>query len=226
MILTRRRFLALLPPLIGSLLLAACGGDEDDQPGSDAAAPGVTEAPRAPTTQPTSSGGGTTQLQPTAACGDEDDEATLAQTEGPFFTPNSPRRTSLREGGITGTLLVVEGLVVDTSCRPIAGVLVDFWHTDDAGEYDNVGYRLRGHQFTDSAGRYRLETIMPGVYTGRTRHIHVKVQAPNRPVLTTQLYFPGESQNARDGIFDESLVMEMSEAGGTKTGRFQFVLNI
>ncbi len=184
MSLTRRRFLALLPPLFASLLLAACGSDKDDQPGSDAAGPGVTEAPRVPTTQPTSSGGGAAQLQPTPACG------------------------------------------VDTSCRPIAGVLVDFWHTDDAGEYDNVGYRLRGHQFTDSAGRYRLETIMPGVYTGRTRHIHVKVQAPNRPVLTTQLYFPGESQNARDGIFDESLVMEMSESGGTKTGRFQFALNV
>ncbi len=40
-------------------------------------------------------------------------------------------------------------------------------------------------------GRYTLETIVPGEYPGRTQHIHVKVQAPNGPILTTQIYFPG-----------------------------------
>ena len=60
------------------------------------------------------------------------------------------------------------------------------------GNYDNVGFRLRGHQFTDAEGRYPLQTIVPGLYPGRTRHIHVKVQAPNGPILTTQLYFPNE----------------------------------
>jgi len=63
----------------------------------------------------------------------------------------------------------------------------------------NTGYRLRGHQFTDEAGRYALETVVPGLYPGRTRHLHVKVQAPNQPVLTTQLYFPGQPSNATDG---------------------------
>ncbi len=47
-------------------------------------------------------------------------------------------------------------------------------------------------QFADASGRFSLETIVPGAYGGRTRHIHVKVQAPDSPVLTTQLYFPGE----------------------------------
>jgi protocatechuate 3,4-dioxygenase beta subunit len=92
--------------------------------------------------------------------------------------------------------------------------------------YDNVGYTLRGHQFSDAAGAYQLETIMPGVYTGRTRHIHVKVQAPNQPVLTTQLYFPDEAENASDGIFDASLVMEMGQDGDAQTGSFQFVLEV
>jgi len=41
---------------------------------------------------------------------------------------------------------------------------------------------------------------VPGIYVGRTRHFHLKVQAPNRPLLTTQLYFPGEAVNARDPI--------------------------
>ena len=110
----------------------------------------------------------------------------------------------------------------------MAGALLDFWHADDGGEYDNVGYRLRGHQFTDEDGRYQLTTIVPGIYTGRTRHIHVKVQAPDNPVLTTQLYFPDEPDNARDGIFDPALVIDVQdredEAG--QHGFFTFVLDL
>ena len=166
-------------------------------------------------------------LIPTPACGDDDDDdPTPRQTEGPYFTPNSPRRTSLLEPGIAGTRLVVTGTVLTRSCRPVANALVDFWQCDDAGEYDNTGYRLRGHQFTDAKGVYRLETIVPGVYPGRTRHVHVKVQAPNQPVLTTQLYFPGERRNDRDRIFDPELLMRLSDTGNARQGRFDFVLNL
>jgi protocatechuate 3,4-dioxygenase beta subunit len=162
-------------------------------------------------------------LTPTPACGDDDDdEPTPRQTEGPYFTPNSPKRASLLEPGIAGTRLVVTGMVVTRGCRPVANALVDFWHCDDEGVYDNSGYRLRGHQFTDAKGIYRLETIVPGVYPGRTRHIHVKVQAPRQPVLTTQLYFPDEPRNRRDRIFDSELLLRMTEG----QGRFDFVLNM
>ncbi len=103
--------------------------------------------------------------------------------------------------------IVVTGSVLARDCQPIAHALVDFWQADAQGVYDNTGYRLRGHQFTDEAGRYALETVVPGLYPGRTRHLHVKVQAPNQPVLTTQLYFPGESYNATDGLFNPHLLM-------------------
>jgi protocatechuate 3,4-dioxygenase beta subunit len=162
----------------------------------------------------------TETLAPTPACADGD-EPTPEQTEGPFFTPDSPERTSLLDPGVEGTELVVAGTVLATDCTPIAGALLDFWHSDASGEYDNEGYRLRGHQFADAQGRYRLETIEPGLYTGRTRHIHVKAQAPDGPILTTQLYFPDEPGNASDGIFDPALVMSMLEAG---SARFDFVL--
>lgn len=170
---------------------------------------------------------GTPILAPTPACGDADDFAeTLAQTEGPFFTPNSPERMSLLEEGMPGTKLVVTGYVYATDCTPVEGALVDFWHCDDAGVYDNVGYTFRGHQFTDAAGRYELTTIMPAVYPGRTRHIHVKAQKPESDVLTSQLYFPDEPQNETDGIFDPNLVMDLSDAedGDGKIGYFTFVL--
>jgi protocatechuate 3,4-dioxygenase beta subunit len=102
--------------------------------------------------------------------------------------------------------------------------LIDFWQADDRGNYDNDGYRLRGHQFTDGQGRYELTTVVPGVYPGRTRHIHVKVQAPDGPVLTTQLYFPGEAQNESDGIFQEECLIDVRDAAEGKAGTFTFVV--
>jgi protocatechuate 3,4-dioxygenase beta subunit len=163
-------------------------------------------------------------LVPTPACGDDDDDdPTPRQTEGPYFTPNSPKRTSLLEAGMAGAPLVVTGMVLTRGCQPVANALVDFWQCDDDGNYDNAGYRLRGHQFTDAKGVYRLETIVPGLYPGRTRHIHVKVQAPRRPILTTQLYFPDERRNDRDRIFNRELLLRMADA---RRARFDFVLDV
>ena len=118
------------------------------------------------------------------------------------------------------------GTILSTGCQPVPRALVDFWQADDSGAYDNAGYRLRGHQLADDQGCYRLETIVPGVYPGRTRHFHVKVQAPNGPVLTTQLYFPGEAGNPRDPIFSRDLVMQVRDAADGKTGTFDFVLDL
>jgi protocatechuate 3,4-dioxygenase beta subunit len=188
------------------------------EPSATVSDPTATSAPPTSTTAPT--------LAPTPACDDDDDEPTLAQTEGPYYTPNTPERTSFLEDGITGTRMMVSGQVLTTDCQPVAAALIDFWHCDDAGIYDNEGYRLRGHQFTDEAGRYTLETIVPGLYPGRTRHFHVKVQAPNQPVLTTQLYFPDEPDNIRDGIFNNALIMDVSDDTDGRQGTFNFVLAI
>jgi len=162
-------------------------------------------------------------LQPPASCPDGA-EPTARQTEGPYFKPASPERASLLEPGMKGVRVVVTGVVRLASCQPVSRALVDVWHADDRGDYDNAGYRLRGHQFTDDQGRYRLETIVPGVYPGRTRHFHLKVQAPKGPVLTTQLYFPGEAANASDPIFKRELVLRVRDGAEGKTATFDFVL--
>jgi protocatechuate 3,4-dioxygenase beta subunit len=219
---TRRRFLAVLPPALGALLLSACG--DDDEPEATALTATVASETAPAATATTATGAAPTQpLAPTPACGD-DDEPTIAQTAGPYFTPNSPERKSLVESGMGGTRLVVEGFVLSTACAPVAGALVDFWQADDAGQYDNVGYRLRGHQFTDENGVYQLETILPGLYPGRTRHIHVKVQGPSTSLLTTQIYFPNEPANDRDRIFHPSLVVDMRDSAEGKEATFDFVL--
>ncbi len=91
--------------------------------------------------------------------------------------------------------------MLSTAGRPVAHALVDFWQADASGAYDNSGYKFRGHQFTDAKGRYALTTVVPGLYPGRTKHIHVKAQAPSKPTLTTQLYFPGVARNRTDNLY-------------------------
>jgi protocatechuate 3,4-dioxygenase beta subunit len=166
-------------------------------------------------------------LAPTSACHDGD-EPTIPETEGPFFKPRSPQRSDLLEGGITGRPVELSGQVLTRSCQPVAGALVDLWHANDRGEYDNNGFRLRGHLFTDTEGRYSFRTIMPGLYTGRTRHYHVKVQAPRLAVLTTQFYFPNEKQNRADPLFRRQLLMQVTptEAQGALLARFDVVLEL
>jgi protocatechuate 3,4-dioxygenase beta subunit len=159
----------------------------------------------------------------TPSCTDGD-APTPTQTEGPYFTPNSPERTNFVIDGVEGDRITLTGFALDRQCRPIPHTLLDLWHCDSEGRYDNQGYRLRGHQFTDAQGRFAFETIVPALYPGRTRHYHVKVQAPGGDILTTQLYFPGEPGNARDWIFDDALLMDVVQADGRQIGRYDFVL--
>lgn len=160
-------------------------------------------------------------LTPTCHDGDE---ITLSQTEGPYFKPSSPERIELLESGMAGQAIDLAGFVLTRGCKPLAGALLDFWQADDKGRYDNSGFRLRGHQFTDADGRYRLRSVVPGLYPGRTRHIHVKVQPRGGRVLTTQLYFPGEAKNRSDGLFRKELLLQTAKNDGSLSGRFDFVV--
>ena len=219
--LSRRRVVLGGLGAAAAAVLAACGRES----GGGEAAPAAQPAGSTPTTgaAPATTVAPATTLAPTPECRDADD-ATPAQTEGPYFKASSPERTNLR-GGAGGTKLVLTGTVVTTDCKPVGRALVDFWQTDGAGAYDNSGFGFRGHQFTDAQGRYSLETVFPGVYPGRTRHIHVKVQPAGGRVLTTQLYFPGEARNASDGIYRKECEVAMTDVADGKNATFTFVLN-
>jgi protocatechuate 3,4-dioxygenase beta subunit len=142
---------------------------------------------------------------------------TQSQTEGPYYTPNTPERHSLLEEGMPGTRLILVGYVLDQTCQPLPNVWLDFWQADANGEYDNTGFRLRGHQFTDSQGRYYLETILPGLYSSRPiKHIHVKVQPEGGEVVTSQLYFPAQPI--------EGLTVTVEDKGDYLLGYFDFVV--
>jgi protocatechuate 3,4-dioxygenase beta subunit len=159
----------------------------------------------------------------TPVCG-EKPARTPSQTPGPFYTPDSPPRRSLVEPGSGAERLMLAGFVLSPQCTPVANALLEFWHCDEAGNYDNTGFRHRGHLFADAQGRYSLETIVPGEYPGRTRHIHVKVQAPGGRVLTTQLYFPDEPRNRSDWIYRPELTMQVTRKSGRRDARFDFVV--
>jgi len=164
-------------------------------------------------------------LNPTPECRDGD-AATPRQTEGPYFKPASPERAELIEPGMPGQPIELVGFVLTRTCKPVPGALVDLWQADSKGEYDNTGFRLRGHTRADGEGRFRFRTMVPGLYPGRTRHFHVKVAPPAGRLLTTQLYFPGEAENRRDSLFRKELLMRTAKNEGWLAGRFDFVLDL
>src|SRR5262249_22222436 len=102
-------------------------------------------------------------LSATPACGDH--QSTERVVEGPFYKPTTPLREVLRDAGSIGIPLTIEGRVLSSDCRPIAGAVLDVWNCDGNGVYDNEGFRLRGHQFTDREGRFHIETVKPGDYS-------------------------------------------------------------
>jgi protocatechuate 3,4-dioxygenase beta subunit len=142
---------------------------------------------------------------------------TQAQTEGPYYKADTPQRNSLWEEGMLGTRLILVGYVLDQNCQPLPNAWLDFWQADANGEYDNAGYRLRGHQFTDAQGRYYLETILPGLYASRPiEHIHVKVRPAGGQEITSQLYFPQQPV--------EGLTVTLEERTDYLVGYFHFVV--
>ena len=141
------------------------------------------------------------------------------QTEGPFY-PVTRRadedfdltQVAGRQVGALGDAVLVRGVVQNELCEPIPGTLVEIWQACAAGRYDHPdetnlsvpldpNFQYWGRVTTPAAGSYGFKTVIPGLYPGRTRHIHFRVVAPNTPSLTTQMYFAGEPRNGSDAIY-------------------------
>jgi protocatechuate 3,4-dioxygenase beta subunit len=152
--------------------------------------------------------------------------ATISETEGPYYKAGSPERKNFYTRNIPGAKFTLTGYVVDTNCKPIAHAWLDFWQADGNGHYDNAGYILRGHQYTDANGKFMLVTVVPGEYPGRTPHIHVKVRVSDTSqVITTQLYIPGLATNANDSIYNPTLQMQhVTTTKDGKSATFTFII--
>jgi protocatechuate 3,4-dioxygenase beta subunit len=191
-------------------LTAACTSEEAElQPG--------------PTVEPVPTTEG--QLAPTPPQTGDVDAPTPEQIEGPYFRGGAPEKMSFLEPGVEGEILALSGRVITTEGAPVEDARIDFWHADERGEYDDEGFRYRGHQITPADGSYSLETIIPGSYAGRTPHLHVKIMTPRGTELITQLYFPAEEQNETDQFFDERLLVQHDQqANDALEATFEFVL--
>ena len=150
---------------------------------------------------------------------------TPSQIEGPYFRLGAPRRESLIEPGITGERLTLSGRVLTPRGTPIPEAIVNFWMSDDEGNYDMLGHHLHGYTVTDADGRYQMEMIEPACYEPRqAKHIHVKVQGVSR-MLTTQLFLSDDEGRLRDRWFLPELEVKIEDAAnGTKQGTFDFVI--
>lgn len=113
-----------------------------------------------------------------------------------------------------GEAIEVTGTVKSESGRPVANALIEIWNANHYGRYRHVedasGLQLdenffgMGRVLTDEKGRYKFWTISPGAYLARPdigrwrpKHIHLSVSG-GASRLITQMYFPGEPNNATD----------------------------
>lgn len=162
---------------------------------------------------------------------------TTSDIEGPFYIPGSPQTIKLSPPGANGTILFITGTVYARDCvTPIANAVVDVWHANDGGGYENNNYR--GIIYTDAAGNYSYETVLPGKYLNgsqyRPRHLHYKVSAPHLNanfVLTTQIYFEGDTSIpidpwASDPDAAERIIPLSPDQNGAEHGVADIILDV
>ena len=160
--------------------------------------------------------------------------------QGPFYTSNPPTLTDnqLAKADEPGERMVISGQVRTLDCsKVIAGALVDIWHANDAGDYDNDGYNLRGTVTSNDQGFYMFETIRPGKYLNgsqyRPSHIHFRITPPGFDTLITQLYFEGDTDIPADaaasiteGINDaRNRIIPLTEENGKLTGTWDIIVD-
>ncbi|HYE75382.1 MAG TPA: hypothetical protein VEF04_18705 [Blastocatellia bacterium] len=151
-----------------------------------------------------------------------DCKLTTPSQEGPFYRASAPWLTRLCRPDEPGEPLVIVGRVMAAdSCAPLKNAVIDVWHANHAGLYDNQmkeyenKFYLRGRMKTDSEGRYMFTTILPAAYsTGssmRAKHIHYKISAPGYEPLTTEMYFEGDKYNTTDSMVKPSLITALAD---------------
>jgi protocatechuate 3,4-dioxygenase beta subunit len=197
--LTRRRALAGLVGA-GSALAFGCGGSTkaSEASSSDGGTDGSSAADTGADAAPGEAG----------AC-----QVTPEGEVGPYFADDSAagfERSNILSNldgtnAQPGVPLTLKVSVVDAqkNCKPYVGSQVDIWHCNASGVYSDISSEgtaseqwLRGYQLTDANGQVTFTTIIPGWYSGRTTHIHLRVRssygdgsATNDEANTTQCFF-------------------------------------
>ncbi len=177
---------------------------------------------------------------------------TPRQSTGPFYPDVLPRESDadlVRIGSgpaAIGEEIEVAGQLLDAEGRPIANGFVELWQANANGRYSNSrdtsnvpldpNFQGYGIVRTDEQGRYRFLTIKPGLYPGRTRHLHFRVGGPGFEPLPTQMYFAGDAGNTSDFLLNavrdpqarSSLIVPFAAplSGGVARGTFNIVVGV
>jgi protocatechuate 3,4-dioxygenase beta subunit len=151
---------------------------------------------------------------------------TAEVTEGPFYPFNSTNtlpaiERSNRDNDLTrlagaskaaaGMPFLLSGIVRDLNGKPLEGVKIELWQTDNGGAYyhsgdknvakRDVNFQFYGESITGKDGAYSFRTVKPGLYSGRIRHFHFKVKRGDTTVLTSQFTFDDERADfSKDGV--------------------------
>jgi hydroxyquinol 1,2-dioxygenase len=167
--------------------------------------------------------------------------ATETTVLGPFYVQDAPVMELGADisGPMKGTPMYVEGSVRSVDGRPLAGAIVDTWHSDSDGYYDVQhldeigGLALRGRFRTDAEGRFRFWSIVPSFYPipydgpvgrmlgaqkrhpYRPAHVHFMIEAPGHQKLVTHVFIDGDPYLDSDVVFGvkDSLIYRLEERG-------------
>jgi protocatechuate 3,4-dioxygenase beta subunit len=137
---------------------------------------------------------------------------------GPYFADDSAtgfNRSSIvsnLDGTSTqpGVPLTLSVTVVDAKngCTPYVGAQIDIWHCNASGVYSDISSEetssdqwLRGYQLTDANGQVTFKTIIPGWYSGRTTHIHLRVRSSYSEASSTS-----DGTNTTQCFFDQTFI--------------------
>ncbi|RHZ54003.1 intradiol ring-cleavage dioxygenase [Aspergillus thermomutatus] len=151
-------------------------------------------------------------------------------TQGPYYVSGELIRKDITEDQ-AGVPLYVDIQMVDSStCEPVTGVYLDFWHCNATGVYSGVVANgngnsnddsnldatfLRGLQKTDDEGVAQFQTIFPGHYTGRATHIHVLTHSLDETTVnannTLEALYTAHSAHVGQIFFDQDLISTVEE---------------
>lgn len=110
-----------------------------------------------------------------------------------------------------GQISWISGRVLGRNGLPLRNALVEIWQADNNGAYIHSNsptgnrdgnFQGYGKFLTGSTGSYLFRTVKPGLYPGRTRHVHAQITAASGERLVTQLFIEGESLNTNDGVLN------------------------
>ena len=161
--------------------------------------------------------------------GEDGEEATASDVEGPLYRDEPPWREAPvkiydeYEGMGDGDVLMVRGTVTSTGGGPLEDAILDVWQTGPDGGYDlwdprQPAFNFRGRMKAQPGGAYEFQTMLPKPYTvptegpvgryldamdqhpWRPAHIHFKVTAAGHRPLVTQVFFPGDPYLENDTI--------------------------